>query len=338
LGYYRKVIKITAEDSPNVQLGLAQIKAGKIPTGEVLIPGVLPYNDYEKRRAMWDKIRQCVSLDAEFWEGAETLLFPPDWLNRAERRYSMLRGLRRRAKAIGIDPAEGGDSTSMVAVDEWGVIEKTSKKTPDTECIPREAIAFMERLRVPPEMVFFDRGGGGKQAADRLRAKGYDVQTIGFGGAASQLPKAGGRLNRTESEDDRETRYTFSSKRVEMYYDLRELLDPSRQYGLGPDKSVGKFDQNSVAGSSEPYYGFALPPDPELRRQLAPIPILYNEEGQVWLPPKRKKSMDRTKSKSVYQKSLEEIIGRSPDDADALVLAIHGMIGKHQPAYIGVGG
>lgn len=337
-GYYRKVIKIRAEDSPNVRLGLAQIKQGKEPTGEVLIPGVLPYNDYAKRRALWDKIRQCVSLDAEFWEGAETLLFPPDWLNRAERAWLTLRGRKRKAKSIGIDTAEGGDNTSMYAIDELGVVDRQSKKTPDTECVARDAIAFWQRLGVDPSMVFFDRGGGGKWVADRLRAKGHNVQTIGFGSPPTQLPKTG-KLNLSESEDERESRYTFSSKRVEMYYDLSELLDPSRQYGLGPYKSVGTGGNAKYSsGSSEQYYGFALPPDPELRRQLAPIPRLYDEEGRVWLPPKRRKTGDRgkaAKAGSVYQKSLEEIIGRSPDDADALVLAIHGLVGKHQPSFIG---
>jgi hypothetical protein len=40
--YFRRVIRIKAEDSPNVRYALAQIAAGKKPTGEVILPGVLP--------------------------------------------------------------------------------------------------------------------------------------------------------------------------------------------------------------------------------------------------------------------------------------------------------
>jgi hypothetical protein len=90
--FYRRVIQIRAVDSPNVKLGLAQAEAGLPDTGLAadgmpLLPGVLDYAEYLKRRATWDEVRQCVGLDAEFWAGADVLLYPPQWLNLAEEYY-----------------------------------------------------------------------------------------------------------------------------------------------------------------------------------------------------------------------------------------------------------
>ena len=71
--YHRRVITIRAEDSPNVRLALAQRAAGKVPTGKVLVPGVLTWEQYLHHRATWDKMRQCIGLDAKFYLGAELL-------------------------------------------------------------------------------------------------------------------------------------------------------------------------------------------------------------------------------------------------------------------------
>jgi len=163
---YRNVIKIKATDSPNIRLALAEIKAGKKPSHKELIPGLARYSDYLQRRKVWDSVRQCIGLDAEFYEGAETLLFPPEWLDKAERLNSIIGGSsvedsscnlpaawlnrvrnvkRRVAKAIGIDPAEGKDSTCFAAVDEYGLIELISKKTPDTSFIYSLLLQYLPR-------------------------------------------------------------------------------------------------------------------------------------------------------------------------------------------------
>src|SRR6516162_4439628 len=107
--YYRKIIKITALDSPNVKYAMAQIRAGLTPTGENIIPGVLPWADYCKRRDTWDAVKKCIGLDAEFYEGGEVLLFPPTWLTHAETLAERWRGTARNGKGMGIDSAEGRD-------------------------------------------------------------------------------------------------------------------------------------------------------------------------------------------------------------------------------------
>lgn len=267
-----------------MQLALEQKLAGKVPSEEVLIPGVLSWNDYQKRRATWPAVRQSIGLDAVFHESA-SLLFPPDLLVKAERIADENRNLPRDAVSIGIDPAEGGDYTVMVAIDELGVIELLSKKTPDTSVITGEAIAFMNKHRVPPQRVFFDRGGGGKEHADRLTYQGYPVKSVGFGEAISQEPKRG-VIHLEERISIRTEKYAYKNRRVEMYAMLRERLQK----------------------------GFGIPAElTELHRQLSPIPLCYDDEGRMYLPPKPE---------------LISIIGNSPDEADALVLAIYGLTVK----------
>lgn len=307
--YYRRVIRIRATDSPNVKLGLAQVEAGLAPTHETVVPGVLTYSEYLNRRANWDKIKQCVSLDAEFYEGAELLLFPPDWLNAAEERARSL-PRNRKAKAGGCDPAEGGDSTCMAAVDEYGLIDLVSKKTPNTDLIAQEAIAFMRKHDIPPLKFCFDRGGGGKQHADRLRGMGYPVRSVGFGESLAPDPRYGKAPVRIRKED-KEGRYEYVNRRAQMYGELSEALDP----GL-------------------PGVRFAIPAEyEELRRQLAPMPKLYDKEGRLFMLPKNKRNPDPANPST--EKTLVELIGCSPDEADSVVLAYHAMV--HRPTNLVAG-
>lgn len=303
---YRRVIRIRGDDSPNVRLAFTQQKVGIIPTGEVILPGVLPWSDYVTRRTKWDKVRQCISLDAEFYEGAEVLLFPPEWLNRAEQLAQHLEGTQRRAKTIGIDTGEGVANTAMAAIDEYGLIELVSKQTPDTDVIIGDVKAFGMKHGVKPDNWIFDRGGGGKQHADRLRADGFKVRTVAFGEAIALDPRSG--RNPTSARlEAKEDRYAYKNRRAQMYGNLREQLDPEH-----------------------PGAGFAIPARyTMLRHQLSPIPLIYDSEGRLELPPKTKRDS------SDKRKTLIEIIGASPDEADAVVLALHGML--HKPIKVRVG-
>lgn len=302
---YRKVIHIRAEDSPNVQQRRA------------IVPGVLTWEEYKYRRATWDKVRQCIGLDGQFWEGAELLLFPPEWLNRSEWLARELKrlGIKRQARAIGIDPAEGGDDTAMAAGDELGLIELASKKTPDTSVVCNEALAFMRKHGVEPRNVVFDRGGGGKQHADRLASMGYRVRTVAFGEPVVLMPKRGLR-SIEQRVDNLEDRYAYLNRRAEMYGELSLLCDPNHD---------GTLLRGCVGG-------FAIPVEyEELRRQLAVFPRLYNEEGRMYLPPKNKRDSKDTRP------TLTEMIGNSPDEADAVVLMVHAMLHKTVGAKIMVG-
>lgn len=297
---YRRVIHIRADQSPNVRYALKEQERGKEPSGKVIIPGVLPWAKYVERRETWDKIRQTVSLDAEFYRGAEVLLFPPETLNAANQAADILTG-RRKGLTMGVDPAEGGDDTVWTIIDNQGVIEQVSEKTPDTNIITGRTIALMNEYSVPANKVFFDRGGGGKQHADRLRAQGYAVESVAFGEAVKPANRFERRMKfrgeRVEAEEDR---YVYKNRRAEMFHMASLLLESSEELGQ-----------------------FAIPSRfTELRRQLAPIPKLFDEEGRLYLPPKRKRDEKDTRD------TLEDLIGCSPDEADSFVLAVYGLKAK----------
>ena len=301
IGFHRRVIKIKAVDSPNVKFGLWQESQGIEPDNRIIVPGVLPWEEYQFRRKYWDKVRQCVSLDADFYEGIENLLYPPERLNLAEMVARKLIGKVRKAEAIGCDPAEGGDSTVWCVTDRYGVIKMVSKKTPNTAVIVNETIRLMREYGVPAHKVYFDRGGGGQQHADQLRERGYPVQTVGFGETVSREIHRG-MTQFNEKKEGKEERYAYKNRRAEMAGMVMEILDPD-MYPLG----------------------FGIPAEyVELRRQMSPIPKLYDGEGRLYLPPKGK-------VEGSHIVCLRDLLGRSPDDFDSLCLAVYGMKNKrHQ--------
>jgi len=297
--YYRKVIRITGHDSPNVKYAQVEERVkGKI-TGKMLIPGVLPYYDYKKRLDTWDEIRISIGIDAQFYKGSQLLLFPPTWIDRAHARHrevqAMTRG-RRTARAMGIDPGEGAAETAWCVVDEYGILEMLAIQTPDTSEISKQTLALMRKWNLPPEAVMFDRGGGGKQISDVMRSQGFYVRTVGFGEPVAPQPKRG-MTSLEHQVENSEDRYAYLNRRAEMYGRLSLLLDPSIEHR---------------------YQGFAIPDtQSELRRQMAPIPKKYDKEGRLYLPPKNKKDPNSK------EKTLIDIIGQSPDRADALVIALY---------------
>lgn len=314
--YYRRVFKIRAEDSPNVRYARAEQAAGKHPSGRVIIPGVLPWLDYVNRRNTWDAILQTIGLDGEFYEGAENLLYPPQWLNYSHDLHDKLAPIasKRLALAIGIDPAEGGAKSSWSVVDQYGLMHLLSKQTPDTTVIPSETIRLINEFRVDPTRVVFDRGGGGKQHADTLRRMGYKVRTVAFGETVMHDPRRG-LQHIADRLEEREDRYAYTNRRSQMYGELSLLMDPSTDHAPSLSK-----EWIQGRGCS----GFAIPRAyTDLRHQLSPIPRQYDPEGRLMLPPKNRRP--DTDQKKV---TLVELIGYSPDDADSLVLAVHGLLYK----------
>jgi len=304
--YHRQVIKIKAEHSPNVRYALSQKAKGIKPTKEDILEGVLSYPEYLKRRATWDPIRQCIGLDAEFYEGAEVLLYPPEWLNAAEQVAQGLRHQPRRAETIGVDSAQGGDNTAWAVCDHLGLIKLISMKTPDTTVIVNRTIALMQEYRVGAKNVLFDGGGGGYQHACTMRNEGHDVRVIMFGGAPTK-PRKRARTLFTERVEQDEVKYVYTNRRCEMYGELRLRMDPST--------------------NEKP---FALPAEyTELRRQLAPLPLLFDGEGRLRLPPKNKPKPDSKET------TIVEILGCSPDEADALVLAHFGLLKRTHASNVG---
>lgn len=307
-----------------MRLGLEQVRLGLPVTDEIITPGVLTYGEYVKRRATWDRVRQCIGLDGLFYEGGELLLFPPLWLDRAEGADLYALCQRTATEAIGIDTAEGGDKTAMAATNRYGLKELVSRQTPDTNVIVGEAAAFAMKHNVPWTRVVFDRGGGGKEHADRMRARGKMVRTVGFGEHPS-LPIKRGLHQLEKRKDIAEEKYQYLNLRAQMYHEVSLIVDPALGDGGFPGFCIPSERQGG------PVYA-------ELRRQLAVMPKLTDEEGRYWMLPKTRKDPDKTSQRGgMRSKTLMELLGSSPDEADALVLAVHGMTHEERRAQAKVG-
>jgi hypothetical protein len=203
---------------------------------------------------------------------------------------------------MGLDPGEGGDSTVWTLIDHRGITLQISMKTPDTTEITNRTIGLIKQFNLNPKKVAIDRGGGGKQIADQIRTKGYKVKTVAFGESASDPDRFKRMRTSVQKSGDAERRTMYKNRRAEMYGMTADLLDK----GLNPD-------------------GFAIPAEyKELRHQLSKMPRLYDEEGKLMMPPKRHKPG----VKEPTQKSLIQIIGHSPDEADSLVLAVFALYDK----------
>jgi hypothetical protein len=309
--FFRKCIKIRAADSPNVICGDGlRMRHPDWPSEQVelesfVIPGVVPWAEYHLNRRVYDPAQACVSLDAEWYEGPELKMFPAEVLARAQTCADGLRGAYRRAKAMGIDPGEGEAETVWCVLDELGVIELLAMKTKDTSEIPRQTLALMRKYGLKPEQVCLDRGGGGKQIADQLRSQGFPVRTVAFGETIlPEVKRTGVKSFFKDRIEVREDKSVYFNRRAEMYFEM----------GLA---------------FAEPN-NFALPRQyGELHRQLSLIPRRYDSEGKGKLPPKNRVGDGKTEC-------LVDIMGCSPDQADALCVAGHCL--WHEPRKLRAGG
>lgn len=330
--FLRKNLTIDVEASPNVRLARAQIAAGKEPTGEIIVPGLKGWHEYQDNLRTWDPIQQCIKLFAKWYRGKEVRLFPQEWLDRALQIGRELRGSPRKAEGMGVDPAEGGDKTAICVVDKYGIIELWSDKTPDTASIQDKVIEIFKRYNVHESKVYFDSGGGGKQHVDNLVRQGYKFHAIAFGEGVSLPPQRSKRMF-DDRVDVKEDQGAYTNRRSAMYGEAAILFDPFKK----PESNADEYDEqgNFYRKGTTTVRGiqnFGIPPDGpqygELVRQLAAMPKKYIE-GKLYLPPKSKRGKENT-----GEKTLTELLGRSPDEADAFVLAVYAMTGKRTPFVI----
>ena len=155
---------------------------------------------------------------------------------------------------------------------------------------------------------------------------------MSFGEAITLLPKRG--LTLLEKRiDTREDATTYKNRRAEMYGELSLLIDPGcgpEGFGLIHSRAFVREQARRLGvkvNEGDSRWGFAIPGDTdalrELHRQLLPIPKLY-VEGKLELPPKDTPPGPQQENKV----TLKKLLGCSPDEADAVVLACHGMLHK----------
>lgn len=328
--FLRKIIRICAEDSPNIRLALAQMRAGLPITYERLVPGVKGYEEYLEDRAIWDDHQLCVSHGARWYKGAEIKLFPSAWLAEAIKRWQprppisssgdRMRGMSTTSNYMGSDPGEGIANSAWAIGDDSGCRKIVSMKTPNTNDVSYTTLELMAQYDIPPENVCMDRGGGGKQHADRineiLESRGVDqqIRTVAFGESLVLEPKRGLRMIE-EKVDHREEHYAYKTRRSQMFGEAGALIDPAGRCYAMPPPNLG-------------------PEYKRLHHALKAIPKQYDGEGRLDLPPKRRKPGEETTKK----KTLTEMVGGDGmglDEADAFVLMIHAMLHKSKRATAG---
>jgi hypothetical protein len=301
----RKVRHVHPEQSPNVRWSREMDQRGEKGPYPIRVYGLLTRQEFDEWNATWDEPRKRVRLFGELPNEEEQKLFPPSWLDLAQRLGTKLREQMQRHKrwrddspyALGIDVASGGgDLTAWVVLGRWGVRHLHAKPTPNTASISGETIELMRRYRIKAWAVAFDAGGGGKQVADVLRAQDDmefgAIVDVSFGAKALDGKK-------------------YNNRRTELYGELRIVLEAT-------DERRGLL---ALPVSEWPHevQCLALPPDdPRLREDLAVLPYAWDTEGLLRLPPKD----HRWAGSSQREKSVRERLhGRSPDRGDALALA-----------------
>jgi len=173
--------------------------------------------------------------------------------------------------AMAFDPAGGGADAAELASRHGGwYAELLSEQGEETADGSRSAGTIVKHRRDNAPIVV--DVGGGYGGAVTLRLKDNSIPHIGFNGANKSTAKT------------RDGQLSFANKRAEAWWKFREELNPDQQGG-------------SV---------IALPPDPELRADLAAPTYEVSARGIL------------VESKDDLRKRL----GRSPGKGDAVVMCL----------------
>lgn len=196
-------------------------------------------------------------------------LIPTDWVKAAQARWTK-REAKGEMTSMGFDPARGGIDKSSVARrhDNWfdEIVSAPGAVTKDGPT----AAGFVAPLVRDGAVIAIDSIGIGSSALDFIKALGLHVHPV-VASAASPLMDKAGQLH-------------FKNKRAEMYWRMREALDPTN-----PDP-------------------VALPPDLELLGDLTAVRYKVVTMGQ--------KAAIQIRSKD----EIREVLGRSPDKGDSVAM------------------
>jgi hypothetical protein len=194
-------------------------------------------------------------------------VIPTAWIERAMARWTD-RSPKGEMMSMGVDVARGGRDATVIATRHAGnwydrLLKLPGSSTPDGETVAGQVIA--KRRDSAP--IHLDVIGVGSSPYDLLRIAKQQVVGVNVAEKSNASDKSG--------------RLKFFNLRSEVWWKLREELDPVNDTGI------------------------ALPPDPELLADLA---------APKW-------SMAGMAVKVESRDDIKERIGRSPDCASALILA-----------------
>jgi len=194
---------------------------------------------------------------------------PTDWIIAAQERWTKTRPTGIAMSAMAVDPAGGGADAEEIIYRHGGwfsePITSQGKETADGSITAANVV----RNRRDGCPVVVDVGGG-YGGAVRMRLLDNDIKTEAFdGGRASFAKTADGQLK-------------FANKRAEIYWRLREALDPNQEGG-------------SV---------IALYPSAELRADLSSVKWELGPKG----------------IKMITKDEIKKALGRSPGKGDAVAM------------------
>jgi hypothetical protein len=262
-----------------------RIVKGKIirPTSRTYIPSSVRDNPYY---AATDYERQLDSLPEPYrsllmggfkttFKDADFQVIPTAWIEAAQARWKPDGYKAFAMTAMAVDPAGGGHDAEEIATRYGGWFAPLVTEKGESTSDPAKAFGHIMATRRDNAPVVVDVGGGyGDKIV--LRLKDNSVPYIGFNGAGKALGRALG------------SNIPFANKRAEGLWRFREALDPDQQGGSA----------------------IALPPDPELKADLA-APCYDAHALQV---------------RGVYliesKEDLRKRLGRSTGKGDAVVMCL----------------
>lgn len=239
---------------------------------------------YEARlEALPEELRRAYR-EGDFSVGAKDAEFqviPTDWIIAAQNRWKPDGNVGLRMTAMGYDPAGGGQATAELARRYGGWYdEMITAKGPETADAESAGAKILKHRRGNCPVVLDVGGGYGSGVKVILQQNGVDP--LPFNGAAQSTAKT------------REGDLGFVNKRAEAWWRFREELDPSQDGGSA----------------------IALPPDPELRADLA-APTWKVVRGEIHVESKVVVGADGKITGGIVKR-----LGRSPGKGDAVVMAL----------------
>lgn len=267
---------LEVDDATPIELGGARL----IPMSRTFVPAALrdnPYlvkTDYQaKLDGLPEPLRSAIR-DGNFMaarQDADFQVIPTAWILAAQQRWTQQGGRGVAMTAMAFDPAGGGDDAAELCFRHGGWFAPLVTARGEATADGSASAATIIRHRRDNAPVIVDVGGG-YGGAVTLRLKDNGIDHAPFNGAGSS----------TRATVDGELQ--FANKRAEAWWRMREALDP---------------DQNG--GSA-----IALPPDPELRADLAAPTYEVGARGLLVEPKDR----------------LRARLGRSPGKGDAAVMCL----------------
>ena len=207
-------------------------------------------------------------------------LIPTDWVKAAQARWKD-RDAKGLMTAIGFDPSRGGQDKSSAARRHGQWFDKIVTAPGSVTKDGPSAAGFIAPLIRDGAVVCIDSIGIGSSALDFIKGLGLHVHPV-VGSEGSALMDKSGQMK-------------FRNKRAEMYWLLREALDPTN-----PDP-------------------IALPPDQELL-------------GDLTAPRYKVVTMGKGAAIQISSKDdIRLILGRSPDKGDSVAMTFAADIPKPEP-------